>query len=119
MGTNSTIVPAARIQESIYWIRGQKVMLSTDLAELYDVSVKVLNQAVKRNAERFPEDFMFQLTRQELTHSRSQIVTLNGQFKVVFEALRQLMAEPASSPKQIGFHVRERRAAYRIGRNGR
>ena len=75
MATSCPIVPAERIQNSIYPIRGQKVMLSTALAELYSVSVKVLNQAVKRNTDRFPDDFMFQLTRQELTNLKSQIVT--------------------------------------------
>ncbi len=180
MATNSSIVPAERIQNSIYLIRGQKVMLSADLAELYGVPVGVLNQAVKRNAERFPDDFMFQLTRQELTNLKSRIVisswggrrftpyafTEQGvamlssvlhspravkvnieimrafvklrqllatradlarkleelekkydkQFRVVFEAIRQLMTEPEPPRKQIGFQVRERGAKYQIAR---
>ena len=58
-------------------IRGQKVLLDTDLAALYGVTTKVLNQAVKRNADRFPEDFRFQITPEEAAASRSQIVTLN------------------------------------------
>ena len=53
------------IQSKIYEIRGQKVMLDFDLAEMYEVETRVLNQAVKRNIERFPEDFMFQLTKDE------------------------------------------------------
>lgn len=53
------------IQSKIYEIRGQKVMLDRDLAELYQVETRVLNQAVKRNIERFPPDFMFQLTSKE------------------------------------------------------
>lgn len=53
------------IQSKIYEIRGQKVMLDRDLAEMYGVQTKVLNQAVKRNIDRFPEDFMFQLTNEE------------------------------------------------------
>lgn len=61
------------IREKIYEIRGQKVMLDFDLAGLYGVATKALNQAVKRNIERFPEDFMFQLTEEE--GMRSQIVT--------------------------------------------
>ena len=70
------------IQSKIYVIRGQRVMLDRDLASMYGVETKVLNQAVKRNIERFPEDFMFQLTKGEyeiLTSSilRSQIVTAN------------------------------------------
>ncbi len=59
----------------IYVIRGQKVMLDSDLAELYEVETKVLNQAVKRNQARFPPDFMFQISNQELRNLRSQIVT--------------------------------------------
>lgn len=62
------------IQSKIYEIRGQRVMLDRDLAELYQVETRVLNQAVKRNAERFPPDFMFKLTKEECL--RSQIVTL-------------------------------------------
>lgn len=63
------------IQQKIYEIRGQKVMLDFDLAELYRVETKVLNQAVKRNIERFPKDFMFQLKKGEWDFLRSQIVT--------------------------------------------
>ena len=66
------------IQSKIYEIRGQKVMLDRDLAEMYDVQTKVLNQAVKRNIERFPEDFMFQLTSEETNNWRSQFVTSNS-----------------------------------------
>lgn len=63
------------IQSKIYEIRGQRVMLDRDLAELYQVETRVLNQAVKRNIERFPPDFMFQLTKDECL--KSQIVILN------------------------------------------
>lgn len=62
------------IQSKIYEIRGQWVMLDRDLAELYQVETRVLNQAVKRNAERFPADFMFQLTAEEWTAMSSQFV---------------------------------------------
>ena len=62
------------IQSKIYEIRGQRVMLDRDLAELYQVETRVLNQAVKRNIERFPEDFMFQLTEEEWQILKSQIV---------------------------------------------
>ena len=62
----------------IYIIRGQKVMLDRDLAELYGVETKVLNQAVKRNAERFPKDFMFQLSQTEFENWKSQFVTSNS-----------------------------------------
>ena len=69
------IVPIERIAESIRWIRGHKVMLDSDLALLYGVATKVLNQAVKRNRERFPDDFMFQLNADERRTNWSQIVT--------------------------------------------
>ena len=63
------------VMNKIYLIRGQKVMLDRDLAELYDVETKVLNQAVKRNLGRFPADFMFQLTKKEFEILKSQFVT--------------------------------------------
>ena len=66
------------IQSKIYEIRGQKVMLDRDLAEMYGVQTKVLKQAVKRNIDRFPEDFMFQLTSEETQNWRSQFVTSNS-----------------------------------------
>jgi len=64
------------ISRRIHIIRGHRVMLDADLAELYGVTTKVFNQSVKRNAERFPEDFMFQLSLDEAKPLRSQIVTL-------------------------------------------
>jgi response regulator RpfG family c-di-GMP phosphodiesterase len=66
-----------QIQNMIYDIRGLKVMLDRDLAQLYGVELKAMNQAVKRNIERFPSDFMFQLTQDEWNILRSQIVTAN------------------------------------------
>lgn len=65
------------IQSKIYEIRGQKVMLDFDLAELYGIETKVLKQAVKRNQKRFPSDFMFELTKEEFNSLRSQFVTSN------------------------------------------
>jgi ORF6N domain len=156
------------VEQNILLIRGHRVMLDTDLAKLYGVPTKVLNQAVKRNATRFPADFMFQLTSEETTTLRSQIVTsksrggrqyrpyafteqgvamlssvlhseraiqvniaimrafvqlremigsnkglarrlnelekkYDSQFRVVFEAIRELMAEPEPKVKRIGF----------------
>jgi hypothetical protein len=70
-------IPQVTIESRIYLIRDKKVMLDRDLAALYGVSTKVLNQAVKRNEKRFPDDFMFQLTAIEEEHLRSQIVTSN------------------------------------------
>ncbi len=177
------LIPVEMIEKRIYLIRSQKVMLDRDLAELYEVETRVLNQAVKRNLNRFPEDFMFQLTPEEVGElSRSQIVILkrgqnikylpyafteNGvamlssvlnseraievniqimrtftrlrellmthkdlqrkiedmekkydhQFKIVFDAIRQLMAPPETKKRKIGFEVRESRARY--GASGR
>ena len=71
----SIIIPAERIHNCIYLIRGQKVLLDEDLAGLYGVQTRVLNQAVSRNIERFPEDFAFRLTTDEFENLKSQIVT--------------------------------------------
>lgn len=83
MPNTSIALPDELIEDTILLIRGKRVILDHDLAKLYGVATKVLNQAVKRNLDRFPEDFMFQLTKGEtedwehLKRSRSQIVTLN------------------------------------------
>jgi ORF6N domain len=69
-------VPMERVEHRILFIRGHRVILDADLAEVYGVPTKALNQAIKRNAERFPEDFMFQLSREEADSLRSQTVTL-------------------------------------------
>jgi hypothetical protein len=71
---HSSLIPVERIEKAIYLIRGEKVMLDRDLAALYEVETRVLNQAVGRNRERFPPDFMFELTREEIT-GISQFVT--------------------------------------------
>lgn len=178
---NKEVVLVERIESKILLLRGQKVMLDRDLAELYGVPTKALKQAVNRNAARFPDDFMFVLDRQEFATLRSQIVTskdearggvrykpmafteqgvamlssvLNSeravqvnitiirafvrlrqllashedlarklaelekkydeQFRVVFDALHALMMPPVPPKKEIGFHVKEKRATYRI-----
>jgi hypothetical protein len=176
MPESQSLIPVERIERSILMIRGQKVMLSYDLASLYDVEPRVLVQTVKRNIERFPEDFMFQLNQDEARILKSQIVIssfagwggsrrsrpyafteqrvamlssvlrstravavnieimrafvrlrqlllshvdlarkveslekkYDGQFKVVFDALRQLMQPPPEKPKRtIGFHAKQ------------
>ena len=73
--TETAIIPFERIATVIHVIRGQKVMLDRDLAKLYGVPTKALKQAVRRNADRFPEDFMFVLTQGETGVLRSQTVT--------------------------------------------
>lgn len=169
MAKTTAIVPVERIETRILLIRGHKVMLDADLAAVYGTTTKALNQAVKRNADRFPPDFMFQLTRREknevvtncdhlqklkfspalpyaftehgavmlasvlnspvavqasiqvvraFIHLREILAThkelarklaeleqkYDKQFKVVFDAIRELMAPPKKEQKQIGFH---------------
>ncbi len=163
-----TLIPRERIEQRIYFLRGEKVLLSTDLARLYQVPSRALVQAVKRNGSRFPKDFMFQLTSEEFQDLKSQIVTsswggirratpyaftehgvamlssvlrskravrvnieiirafvhlrqllashdelarklallekkYDAQFKVVFDAIRELMKPPDSKHRAIGF----------------
>jgi len=172
-----SIVPLEVIERKIYQIRGLKVMLSNDLAGLYGVEPRVLVQSVKRNIERFPGDFMFQLNPEEFKNLKSQIVTsswggirraapyafteqgiamlssvlnsrraidvnihiirtfvklremivshkdlsrklnelekkYDGQFQIVFEAIRQLIEVEESPKRKIGF-IKESRADYR------
>jgi len=73
------IIPDELVMNKIYFIRGQKVMLDFDLANLYRVETRVLNQSVKRNGDRFPKDFMFRLTKVEWDLLRSQFVTLKAE----------------------------------------
>ena len=167
-----SIVPAELIENKIYFIRNKKVMLDSELAELYGVSTKRLNEQVRRNIERFPEDFMFVLAKEEADSLRSQIATLkkgrgqhskyspyaftehgaimaatilnspgaiemsifvvrafvklremliqhkdlkykieemekkyDSQFKIVFNAIKELMAPPEKQVRKIGFKI--------------
>jgi uncharacterized protein YjcR len=178
MSKANSLIQVQRIEKAIFLIRGQKVMLSSHLAELYDVETRVLNQAVKRNISRFPEDFMFQLSTSEAQQLVSQNVIphkkyfggslpyafteqgvamlssvlsseraihvnieimrafvrlrrilashaelarkleelekkYDSQFKMVFDAIRQLMAPRGGQEKKIGFQLKEKRAGYR------
>jgi hypothetical protein len=164
-----SVIPRDRIEQQILMLRGEKVMLSIDLARLYQVPTRVLVQAVKRNLDRFPNDFMFQLTAEEFKNLKSQIVTsswggarrstpyafteqgvamlssilrskravmvnievirtfvhlrkllasndelsrkldalekrYDSQFKIVFNAIRELMTPPEPKRRPIGFH---------------
>lgn len=77
----TAIIPLKKIENAIYILRGQKIMLDEDLAELYEVPVKRLNEGVRRNSERFPKDFMFKISRRELDSIqslRSQFATSNN-----------------------------------------
>ena len=78
MNGPAELISSERIGNRILAIRGQKVILDSDLATLYEVTTSALNQAVKRNAERFPDDFVFQLTQEEFARLTSQSVTSNG-----------------------------------------
>jgi len=81
MASNNPLIAVTpeQIERHSYIVRGQRVMLDSDLAELYGVPTKVLNQALKRNAERFPDDFAYQITLQELRNLKSQFVTTLSQ----------------------------------------
>jgi len=98
------------IQHKIYEIRGQRVMLDFDLAELYEVETRVLNQAVKRNISRFPTDFMFQLTNKEFDNLMSQIVisSWGGTRKLPFAFTEHgvtMLASVLRSPKAIEINI--------------
>jgi len=76
---NQSLLSEETISNKIYFIRGQKVMLDRDLALLYGVETRILNQAVKRNISRFPADFMFELNKSEFENWKSQIVISNSE----------------------------------------
>jgi hypothetical protein len=109
--TKSDLIPDEIISQQIYFIRNQKVMLDRDLAKLYEVETKVLKQAVRRNLDRFPPDFMFELTKSEAEISRSQIVTLKqGQnIKYVPMAFTEqgvaMMSSVLNSPRAIKVNI--------------
>ena len=132
-------VPVERIARAILVIRGEKVMLDSDLAALYGVTTGNLNKAVKRNAERFPIDFMFQLDAEEVANLKFQfgISSWGGRRRLpyafteqgvamrrvgkhdekiaaILEVIRQLMAVPETPRRKIGFHVREKAPRYRV-----
>lgn len=75
--TEALAIPAPPVETLIHVIRGRRVIIDADLARLYEVPTKALNQAMRRNLDRFPEDFAFQLSKEELEHWRSQVVTSN------------------------------------------
>lgn len=182
-----SIIPMEVIEQKILLMRSQKVMLDRDLAQLYGVETRVLNQAVRRNIDRFPDDFMFSLTREEITRISQFVISSNasfetlkfsknvlafteygiamlssvlnspraihvniqimrtfgklrnmisshrdlarklaelekkydGQFQIVFEAIRQIIEVEDKPRKKIGFIARERQAVYKKTRKGR
>ena len=77
MAIGTALIKSHAVEQLIHFVRGQRVMLDSELARIYGVTTKHLNQQLNRNRDRFPSDFAFQLTRKEVTHLRSQIVTSN------------------------------------------
>jgi hypothetical protein len=119
--TNLLHIPDEMVMNKIYVIRNQKVMLDRDLAELYGVETKVLKQAVKRNLNRFPDDFMFELTDIELNNWRSQFVTSNSDkmglryFPFVFtEQGVAMLSSVLNSEKAISVNIQIIRIFTRI-----
>jgi hypothetical protein len=127
---NTHLVPAEVIENKILLIRGQKVMLDLDLAELYGVPTKVLNQAVSRNRDRFPEDFMFKLSPDDLKILRFQIGTSNLRSQIVtsrWGGLRYLpyafteqgvamLSSVLNSPQAVQVNIEIMRAFVRLRR---
>jgi hypothetical protein len=116
-----TILPPERIENRIFFIRGRKVMFDRDLAELYGVDTKVLKQQVRRNRDRFPEDFMFELNVKEFENWRSQIVTSKGDIKglryrpyVFTESGVAMLSTVLKSKKAIHMNIQIMRAFTRL-----
>lgn len=116
----SSALALAPIEKKIFLLRGQKVMLDFDLAELYGVSTKALMQAVRRNGERFPEDFMFTLSNQEVSILRSQIVTSSSWGgrrytpRVFTEQGVAMLSSVLRSPQAIQVNIEIMRAFVRL-----
>jgi hypothetical protein len=122
MARNESLIPIERIEQSIYLIRKQKVMLDEDLARLYGVETKVLVQGVKRNIDRFPADFMFQLNKEEFNILRSQNVTSSswgGRRYPPYAFTEQgvaMLSSVLKSPRAIAVNVEIMRAFVRLRR---
>ncbi|MEI6511345.1 MAG: ORF6N domain-containing protein [Candidatus Uhrbacteria bacterium] len=121
MKNEELMVPMTVIEGKIFLLRGQKVMIDRDLAQLYGVSTMVLNQAVKRNRERFPTDFLFQLTKQEMEHWKSQVsVTVSDRmglrkpFVVFTELGVAMLSSVLRSPRAIAVNIQIMRTFSRL-----
>jgi hypothetical protein len=119
--TRNQIALAAKIEKRIVIIRGQRVMLDSDLADLYGVPTKVLNQAVKRNSDRFPSDFSYLLAAEELKILRSQTVTSNPgrrryQTRVFTEQGVAMLSSVLNSPLAIKVNIEIMRVFVQIRR---
>jgi len=122
---NQSLIPAERILQAIYFLRNEKVMLSPDLATLYEVEPRVLIQAVKRNRERFPDDFMFQLTMDEMEILKSQNVissssSWGGARRAAPYAFTEqgvaMLSSVLRSPRAVAVNVEIMRAFVRLRR---
>lgn len=122
MGKSLSVVPVERIERHILLLRGQKVMLSGDLAVLYEVEPRVLMQAVKRNLDRFPADFMFELTRKEFSDLKSQNVTSSwgGIRRAMPYAFTEqgvaMLSSVLNSPRAVKVNIEFMRAFVRLRR---
>jgi len=121
MKNDELMVPMTVIEGKIYLLRGQKVMIDRDLAQLYGVSTMVLNQAVKRNRERFPSDFMFQLTKHEMEGWKSQISVMDSDrmglrkpFVVFTELGVAMLSSVLRSPRAIAVNIQIMRTFSRL-----
>lgn len=118
----SSLLPKERLEQEILLIRGEKVMLDADLAALYEVETRTLVQAVKRNPERFPDDFMFQLTKNELENLKSQIVissSWGGRRSLPYAFTEHgilMLSSVLRSPRAISVNIEIMRAFIRMRR---
>lgn len=114
----SDLIPVERIENAIYLIRGEKVMLDRDLAELYEVETRVLNQAVGRNRERFPLDFAFQLTREEIMGISQTVTSSNLRFSKRVTAFTEqgvaMLSSVLRSKTAISVNIEIMRAFVRL-----
>lgn len=116
---DKSVVPEQIIMQKIFFVRGQNVMLDSDLAELYEVTTSVLNQAVNRNLKRFPNDFMFQLDEQEWANLKSQIVisSWGGRRKIPYVFTEQgvaMLSGVLNSDRAIAVNIQIMRMFIRI-----
>jgi hypothetical protein len=118
--TVQAIIRLERIEQAIYWFRGHKIMLDTDMAALYDIGVSRLNEAVKRNLGRFPDDFMFILTSEESNSLQSQFAIAKGRggrrtqpyaFTQEGVAMRSSVLR---SPRAVAVNIQIMRASVRL-----
>lgn len=121
MTSDASLIPAERIESSILVLRGQRVVLDRDLAALYGVSTKRLNEQVRRNQARFPEDFCFQIDRQEFANLRSQFATsskVHGGQRYAPRAFTEhgalMAAQVINSPEAVNMSVHVVRAFVRL-----